>query len=380
MGTLVEKVQRRLVDVPDSPVDAATLVRIIREEAGVISDVDVLELLRRLRHDSTGFGILEKILGLEGVTDLVVNAPDQVFFDRGHGLERADISFLDDAEVRQLATRLAIACGRRLDDAQPFTDGQLPRTDGSVIRIHALLSPPAENSTCLSLRVLRQANTTLDELEKSGTVPTEVAAVLRGVVEKRRAFLVVGGTGTGKTTMLAAMLAEVSHQERIVCIEDTAELHPPHPHVINLVARARNIEGSGEITMSELLRQSLRMRPDRIVVGEIRGAEVIDLLAALNTGHDGGAGTIHANSLEEVPARIEALAALGGLNRDALQSQLAAAVDVVIVMRKDADGKRRVHQIGQLSGHPIATTPVWDSDHSGHGAQPGFAEFKAGLL
>lgn len=372
----MERVQRRLVDTPGAAGDAAELARLIREEAGVISDVDVLDLLRRLRHDSTGVGLLETVLAVEGVTDIVVNGPDQVWFDRGSGLERAETSFADDAEVRQLATRLATACGSRLDDAQPFADGRLLRDDGSTIRVHALLAPPSADNTCLSLRVLRQATTTLEQLVARGTVSAEIAGLLRGVVRHRRAFLVVGGTGTGKTTLLAALLAEVDHRERILCIEDTAELQPRHPHVVNLVSRARNIEGSGEITMSDLLRQALRMRPDRIVVGEIRGAEVVDLLAALNTGHEGGAGTIHANSLGEVPARMEALAALGGLDRQALHSQLAAAVDVVIVMRRAGDGRRTVHQLGLLSGNPVTAHPVWDS---GRGPLAGFDEFREAL-
>lgn len=373
---LMERVQRRLVDTPGAAGDAAELARLIREEAGVISDVDVLDLLRRLRHDSTGVGLLETVLALEGVTDIVVNGPDQVWFDRGGGLERAEVTFTDDAEVRQLATRLATACGSRLDDAQPFADGRLIRDDGSTIRIHALLVPPSADGTCLSLRVLRQATTTLEQLVARDTVNAEIADLLRGVIRHRRAFLVVGGTGTGKTTLLAALLAEVDHRERILCIEDTAELQPRHPHVVNLVSRSRNIEGSGEITMSELLRQALRMRPDRIVVGEIRGAEVVDLLAALNTGHEGGAGTIHANALGEVPARMEALAALGGLERQALHSQLAAAVDVVIVMRRTGDGRRIVHQLGLLSGNPVTAHPVWDS---GHGPLAGFDEFRQAL-
>ena len=375
---LLERVQRRLVDLPRGGAagDAAELARVIREEAGVISDVDVLALLRRLRHDSTGIGLLESVLAGEGVTDVVVNAPDEVWLDRGRGLERADVRFSDDAEVRQLATRLATACGRRLDDARPYADGRLLRDDGSVIRFHALLAPPSANHTCLSLRVLRQATTTLDELVGRGTVTAEIAGLLRAVVHRRRAFLVVGGTGTGKTTLLAALLAEADHRERILCIEDTAELQPRHPHVINLVSRGDNTEGTGRIAMSDLLTQALRMRPDRIVVGEIRGAEVVDLLAALNTGHEGGAGTIHANALEEVPARLEALAALGGLDRAALHSQLAAALDVVIVMRRGPDGRRVLHQLGRLHGHPVTTQVVWDSRH---GELAGYREFREAL-
>lgn len=368
---LLERIQRRMVEEAVSA-DAAATARIVREEAGVISDVDVLDLLRTLRNDSTGIGALEQLLLLDGVTDIVVNGPGQVWFDRGRGLEAADLRFDSDEEVRRLATRLVVACGGRLDDAQPFANGRLRRDDGSQIRIHALLSPPSDGGTCLSLRVLRQAVTTLDQLIAGETLSAELAELLRGMVRHRLAFLVTGGTGTGKTTLLAALLAEIPHDERILCIEDTAELQPVHPHVVSLVARSRNVEGSGEITLADLLRQALRMRPDRIVVGEIRGGEVVDLLAALNTGHEGGAGTVHANSLQEIPARMEALAALGGLDRTALHSQLAAAVRVVVAMRRTPRG-REVHQLGLLRGNPVAASVIWDADH---GAYPGFEEFR----
>ncbi|GAA4798442.1 TadA family conjugal transfer-associated ATPase [Corynebacterium canis] len=367
---LAERVQRKLAERPQvgGPTDIA---RLIRDEAGVISDAEVLDVLRRIRDDSTGAGKLEQVLATPGVTDVLVNGAREVWFDRGEGLERANVSFDSDAEVRQLATRLAVACGRRLDDAQPFADGRLHRPDGSSIRVHALLSPPADGGTCISLRVLRQAVTSLDGLVERGTMSAEIAEVLGRIVRAKRSFLVVGGTGSGKTTLLGALLAEVPHNERIICIEDTAELHPPHPHVVNLVARARNVEGHGEITMTDLLRQALRMRPDRIVVGEIRGGEVVDLLAALNTGHDGGAGTVHANSLREIPARMEALAALGGLDRVALHSQLSAAVDIVVSMRRASTG-RQLHQIGIVAGNPVHVYTIWDCDR---GTGPGFAEY-----
>lgn len=361
VDAIVERVHRRIAEEEVRPSPEA-LVSVVREEAGVISDLDMLELLRRLRHDSDGVGALEPLLGIPGVTDVVVNGPESVFFDRGRGLERARLRFPTDADVRRLAVRLAHACGRRLDDAQPFADGRLSRDDGSHIRVHAMLSPPADNGTCLSLRVLHQAADTLESLVASGTMPPQIAEALSLIVRGRRAFLVTGGTGSGKTTLLSALLAEVPHEERIICIEDTAELQPRHPHVLSLVARAKNIEDRGEITLSDLLKQSLRMRPDRIVIGEIRGAEVVDLLAALNTGHDGGAGTVHANSLKEIPARMEALAALGGLDRMAVHSQIAAALQVVLVMRRHPQG-RRLHQIGILEGNPVRTRVLWDEHH-----------------
>lgn len=375
MDHIVEAVQQRIAEHPEifSPTQLAAVVR---EEAGVISDVDVLAVLRRLRHDSTGVGLLEPIVATEGVTDVLVNGPNEVWFDRGHGLERSSLYFSSPAELRQLATRLALASGGRLDDAQPYADGRLLRPDGSQLRIHAVLSPPAEQGTCLSLRVLRQSHLSLLSLVQGGTMSPQTARFLQDIVAARRAFLIIGGTGSGKTTLLAALLAEVPERERIICIEDTTELHPPHPHVINLSARHANVDNRGAISMSDLLRQALRMRPDRIVVGEIRGAEVVDLLAALNTGHEGGAGTVHANSLKEVPARMEALAALGGLDRAALHSQLGAAVDVLIHVRRGADGKRQVHEIGLLHGNPVEVELLWDSEQ---GEYAGFYDFQAEL-
>lgn len=362
MSDLLERIQRRLIDEPRlADADPAELARVVREEAGVISDLDVLDVLRRLRDDVTGAGRLERLLALDGVTDVLVNGPGEIWFDRGSGLERATLTFSSAADVRRLATRLAAACGRRLDDAQPFVDGRLSRPDGSVVRVHAVLGPPSRTDTLISLRVLRQARTRLPDLVAAGALSAEVADLLRGMIAAHRSFLVVGGTGTGKTTMLSALLAEVAPDERIVCIEDTAELDPSHPHVVGLTTRAANAEGAGRITMSQLLVQALRMRPDRVVVGEIRGAEVVDLLTALNTGHDGGAGTLHANSSAEIPARMEALAALGGLDRATLHSQLSAAVHLALVMKRGTDGRRRLHQIAQLEGNPVEVTVLWES-------------------
>lgn len=358
---LIARVKRRLADEPIAP-DPARIAALIREEAVVISDIGVLDVMRTLRDDTTGTGPLEALLADDTVTDICVNGPNCVYVDSGAGLERSAVRFESEAAVRRLASRLATSCGRRLDDAQPFCDGHITRDDGTLLRFHAVLAPTAQAGTCISLRVLHTASATLDDLVARGALGGEVAEVLRGVVAKRKAFVVVGGTGSGKTTLLSALLAEVDPAERIVAIEDTLELTPDHPHVVNLTTRGANSEGAGEITIADLVRQSLRMRPDRVVVGEIRGAEVVDLLAALNTGHDGGAGTLHANSIAEVPARFEALAALGGLDRAGLHAQLAAAIDVVIVVKRHPDGTRRLHQIGVLEGQPVRAKVVWDAD------------------
>lgn len=369
--SLLDKLRGIVAAEPELVADTTALARRIRAEAGVISDGDVLDLLRRLRHDSLGLGVLEPILTQPGLSDVVVNGPRSCFIDRGSGLEPVPVSFASDAEVRQLATRLAAVAGVRLDDAQPFADGRLARPDGTALRLHALLAPPSAGGTCISLRVLRQAQTSLDQLVASGSIAAEVEPLLRAIVERHASFLVIGGTGAGKTTLLSAMLGTVPDSERILVIEDTAELAPLHPHVVTLVARRANAEGRGEITMARLLQQSLRMRPDRIVVGEIRGAEVVDLLAALNTGHDGGAGTLHANSVWEVPARMEALAGLGGLDRDALHSQLAAAVHVVLAMERRPEGRCLAH-IGLLEGNPVVPELIWSIDT---GKGPGYGDF-----
>ena len=327
----------------------AAAIRI--EAGGVLSDTDLLAALRVLQTELTGAGPLEPLLSDPSVADVLVTAPDEVWVDRGSGLERAPIRFADEAAVRRLCQRLALSAGRRLDDAQPWVDGQLPGVgDGTFgVRLHAVLAPVARGGTCLSLRVLRPTTQGLGALAERGAIEPEALLLLRAIVAARLAFLVVGGTGAGKTTLLAALLGEVSRTERIVCVEDAAELAPSHPHVVRMVARAPNIEGVGEVTVRQLVRQALRMRPDRLVVGEVRGAEVVDLLTALNTGHDGGAGTIHANSPAEVPARLEALAALGGMDRAALHSQLSAALQVVLHVHRGADGRRRLREIAVVT-------------------------------
>ncbi|MBV9319636.1 MAG: TadA family conjugal transfer-associated ATPase, partial [Mycobacterium sp.] len=324
--------------------------------------------LRVLQTELTGAGILEPLLCAEGTTDVLVTAPDAVWVDDGNRLRRSSIRFADEAAVRRLAQRLALAAGRRLDDAQPWVDGQLTGlgTGGFAVRLHAVLPPVAVAGTCLSLRVLRPATQDLAALTTAGAIAPQAAEVLAELIAARLAFLVSGGTGAGKTTLLAAMLGAVSPDQRIVCVEDAAELAPQHPHVVKLVARCANVEGVGEVTVRQLVRQALRMRPDRIVVGEVRGAEVVDLLAALNTGHEGGAGTVHANNPSEVPARLEALGALGGLDRAALHSQLAAAVQVLLHVARDREGRRQLSEIAVLrrtdSGR-VHAVRVWHADH-----------------
>ncbi|RKT52134.1 TadA family conjugal transfer-associated ATPase [Saccharothrix australiensis] len=354
-----DRVRQRLAD-GSVALTSASIAAVVRSEAGgVVGQEDLQRTLVLMQQEFGGAGLLEPLLRDEANTDVLVTGPDQVWVDGVGGLRRTEVVFPGEQAVRRLAQRLAVEAGRRLDDAVPYVDGWLP---GSV-RLHAVL-PPITPSTCLSLRILRPTVHDLAALEGSGTFDRATAGLLRALVRARLAFLVVGGTGSGKTTLLAALLGCVPHDQRVVCVEDAGELQPDHPQFVRLLARGANVEGAGRVTVRDLVRQALRMRPDRIVVGEVRGAEVVDLLTAFNTGHDGGAGTLHANSPAEVPARLEALAALGGLDRRALHSQLAAAVKVVLHMRRTASGARQLAEIGVFERRhdTLVVRPAWRRD------------------
>lgn len=328
-----------------TPVDVAIAMR---AEGLIVSDSAVLDAVESLRRNSVGAGPLEPLLHQPGVTDVLVNGPDQVFVDRGYGLELTDLRFSCEGDVRRLAQRLAASVGRRLDDAVPFVDARL--ADGS--RVHAVLGTLASPGTCISLRVPAQRSFSLEDCVDSGSLAPGAAQLLSRMVEAKLAFLISGGTGSGKTTLLAALLALVPPHERIVIVEDSRELAPNHPHVVRIEGRPANTELAGAISLTDLVRQSLRMRPDRLVVGEVRGAEICDLLTAMNTGHEGGCGTVHANSTADIPARLEALASLGGLPRPALHAQLASALDAVIHVTRDHSGMRSVAEVSIFVREP----------------------------
>ncbi|MCW2496986.1 TadA family conjugal transfer-associated ATPase [Jatrophihabitans sp.] len=357
---LVHRVRQRLVAEPGE------LAAAVRAEAGGILDDAVLSRLQReVAAQLIGAGPLEPLLALDDVTDVLVNGPASVWFDRGSGLERAEAAFADEGAVRALAQRLVAGTGRRLDDAMPYADAVL--ADGT--RLHAVL-PPICASTTISLRLFSRRRLTLADLVRLGGVPAPVAEVLRAVVAARLAFAISGGTGTGKTTLLGCLLALVPAGERIVLVEDAPELAVQHDHVVRLVTRAANVEGAGAVGLRELVRQALRMRPDRLVVGEFRGAEMAELLVALNTGHDGGAATLHANSAAAVPARLTALGGLAGLAEATVTGLVASALQVVIHLDR-AGGARRVAALGLLlrEGDRLVTQLVWSAglqQPSGH--------------
>jgi len=344
---LLERVRHSLADegVEPTPTHVAAAVR---AEGRLLGHGDILELVDALRRDTVGAGPLDALLREPDVTDVVVNGAEAVFVDRGDGLERAAVAFADEREVRRLAQRLAAAGGRRLDDASPFVDVRL--RNGT--RFHAVLAPVARPGTVLSLRVPARRAFALEDLRARGTLTELGAGLLGDLISARLAFLVTGGTGSGKTTLLATLLSLVDPSERLVIVEDASELRPEHPHVVGLEGRPPNVEGAGAITVRDLVRQALRMRPDRLVVGEVRGAEVVDMLAALNTGHEGGCGTLHANSAADVPARMEALGVAAGLSREAVHSQLGSAVQVIVHLVRPPRGPRRVSEIATLEMGP----------------------------
>jgi pilus assembly protein CpaF len=289
-------------------------------------------------------GPLAALLRDPAVTDVLVNGPHEVWADRGDGLVRERLTFASDDEVRRLAVRLASTAGRRLDAGSPFVDARL----AGGVRLHAVLPPVATSGVHLSLRVHCASPLDMDTLVAAGSVHTGFAAVLESLIAARQAFVISGGAGTGKTTLLGALLARADPAERILVVEDTSELTVDHPHVVHLSARPPNVEGAGEITLRDLVRQALRMRPDRVIVGEVRGPELLDMLLAANTGHDGCLTTLHANGVADVPARIEALAMLSGVPRAAAHSLLASALRVAVHLQRSRDGRRRVGQLAVL--------------------------------
>jgi pilus assembly protein CpaF len=314
---------------------------VVRECGAVLGSRALAEMVTAVRAEMLGAGPLQSLLDTPGVTDVLVNAPDDVWVEQDGRLHRARIDLGSDDRVRALAVRLAASGGQRLDDASPLVDARLP--DGT--RLHAVLPPVGGTCTLLSLRVLRRRAFTMTELVAGGGVASELVPVLEALVAARANVLVSGATGTGKTTLLSALLSLVPPDERIVCIEEAGELTPSHPHVVRLLARRANVEGSGEVGLADLVRQALRMRPDRIVLGECRGAEVREVLTALNTGHEGGWATLHANTAGDVPVRLQALAALAGMDAQACAAQTASAVDAVVHLRR-VDGRRQLTEIG----------------------------------
>ena len=307
---------------------------------------DVGSALEELDARLNGLGeVLAPLLRLPGITDILVNST-RVCVDCGRGVEPIDDGFSSEEEVRALAITMAAICGKRLDDAVPIVDGILPMG----VRVHAVIPPLSGEGTIISLRIPARGGLTLEQMRKGASIDDTTQQILSRMLEVRCNVLISGATGSGKTTLLSALLSSISVNERLICIEEMSELHPAHPHVVHLQARQANTQSRGEVSLSELVRAAMRMRPDRIILGECRGGEVRDIMSALNTGHRGSIAALHANTPAEVPARLSALGALAGMSAEATHVQARAAFDLVVHMERSVGSYgntgRRVAQIG----------------------------------
>lgn len=337
---LLEVVRRRVLS-QKGPVTELQLAAAVRESGRVLGAAGSLVAMERISAELNGLGPLQGLSKDPAVTDIFVNAPDSVWQDRGAGPERVAVRFSSESELRALAVRLVASGGRRLDESSPCVDVKL----AAGYRIHAVLPPISTAGTLLSIRIKHKTVLTLEQMVAAGGVDPLFAQLLTSIVERRLNFLISGATGAGKTTLLSALLSLCPPHERLVLIEDAAELEPAHPHVVTLEARHENAEGAGTVDLAELVRQALRMNPGRLIVGECRGGEVRELLMAMNTGHSGGGGTIHANSAHDVPARLAALGALAAMTPEAIFLQGASALDAVVHLSR-VDGQRVVAELG----------------------------------
>jgi len=305
-------------------------------------------LLERLVSDALGHGPIDALLADPSVTEIMINGPDQVYVERHGKVELATVTFEDEAQLLNVVQRIVARTGRRLNESTPMVDARLP--DGS--RINAIMPPAAPRGAAVTIRKFRAHKWTLADLVKTGTVSKSMADALAMAVAGRCNILVSGGTGSGKTTLLSALAGQIPTDQRVISIEDTLELQTDHPHLVPLECRPANVEGRGELAVRDLLRNALRMRPDRILIGEVRGGEAYDMIQALNTGHDGGMSTLHANSPRDAMLRLEAMA-MGGapsLPPDAVRAQIGSAVDIIVHIARMSDGRRKVTRISELAG------------------------------
>ena len=356
MPSILEQVQVACLEAKVEPT-AESVSRIVRALYPATSHSDLVELVDEVLSSIFGLGPLEELLLVPNLTDILVNRFDDVWLDRGNGLEKTDVKFKSELAAQEFAKRIATRGHRRLDDAQPFVDIQ---TDGGL-RFHAVLPPISASGVAISIRTPSRNSITLEEMLTAGNLTEDTYEAINHIVDTQMSFVISGGTGSGKTTLLAAMLARVQSIQRIVLIEDSGELSISHPHVVGLQSRLANSEGAGRVSMTDLVRQALRMRPDRIVVGEVRGPEISDLLLALNTGHKGSATTIHADEAASVPTRIEALGLQAGLPREAIHAQMISAFDVVIQMNSMREGIRGVAELARFvrtADGTVVTAPL----------------------
>ncbi len=360
LGDLKTQLHRQVVEALDLSVIAQMnpqlvnievsqmVERILDREKIPLNRKEREQLILDIQHEVMGLGPLEPLLHDASISDILVNGASQVFVERQGRLELTNIQFRSEAHLRKIIERIVSAVGRRIDESSPMVDARLP--DGS--RINAIIAPLALDGACLSIRRFAKEKLQVEDLIAKQSLTSELAYVLEGVVKARLNILIAGGTGSGKTTLLNVLSGHIPQNERIVTIEDSAELQLRQPHVVRLETRPHNIEGKGEISQRDLVKNCLRMRPDRIVLGEVRGNETLDMLQAMNTGHDGSLTSIHANSPRDALTRVETLVALAGVNisTKALRQYITSALDVVIQMTRFSDGTRRVTSLQEITG------------------------------
>lgn len=377
-----EKIYQQLLKVMDlslldslEPAEATRQIRdiclrLLEEHSAPLSTGVRQLVIKQITDEVLGLGPLEPLLMDHSVSDILVNGHGSVYVERHGKLQRTDVRFRDDQHLLNIIDRIVSSLGRRIDESSPLVDARLK--DGS--RVNAIIPPLAIDGPSLSIRRFAVDLLSAESLAQMGTLTPAIALVLKAIVRGRLNVLVSGGTGTGKTTMLNVLSSFIPHNERIVTIEDSAELQLQQPHVVRLETRPANIEGRGEVNQRELVRNSLRMRPDRIVIGEVRGAEALDMLTAMNTGHDGSLTTIHANTARDALGRIENMVSMTGATFPikALRQQIASAIDVVIQLERQEDGRRRlvsVQEINGMEGDIITMTEIFAFERRGIGEQ-----------
>ncbi len=360
LGPLKERLHRQVIDTLDLAVVAkldndllkVELTKLVQEmlekESIPLSMKERESLIADIEHEVMGLGPLEPLVQDQTVNDILVNRADQIYVERAGKLELTDVKFRDEAHLRKIIEKIVSAVGRRIDESSPMVDARL--LDGS--RVNAIIPPLALNGSSISIRKFSKDKLQISDLVNKRSLTPEIAELLRGIVEARLNILISGGTGCGKTTILNILSGFIPSDERIVTIEDSAELQLRQEHVVRLETRPPNVEGRGEVSQRELVKNCLRMRPDRIVMGEVRSGECLDMLQAMNTGHDGSLTTIHANTPRDCLTRVETLVAMAGLNlaTKALRHYISSAIDVILQMTRLSDGSRKMTSLSEIVG------------------------------
>ncbi|MFL6089771.1 MAG: CpaF family protein [Aeromicrobium sp.] len=364
MNDLMERIGMRIND-PDmtetmlQDLMRAELARVVDAQNLVLTVDERATIIREIEDDALGLGPVQQLLEDRSVTEIMVNGSDTVYVERGGVISLTPLRFVDEQHLRRVIERIVARVGRRIDESSPLVDARLP--DGS--RVNAVIPPLAVHGSSLTIRKFSETPYTVDDLIGFGSFTRPIAEFLEGCVKSKLNILVSGGTGTGKTTLLNVLSSFIPHNERIVTIEDAVELKLQQDHVIVLESRPPNIEGSGEVTIRDLVRNSLRMRPDRIVVGECRGGEALDMLQAMNTGHDGSISTIHANAPRDCIARLETLVLMAGMDLPlrAIREQVVSAIDVIVQIQRLRDGSRRITHVTEVVGMEGDTVVLQDA-------------------